>query len=122
MTLDVASQNWTATYAIPDSASLRRDLQVVILASDGANPPNTGQAFSTMFAFEETPTTPPPPKQSSGFDVITVGLVAVITLIAGLAVGVAISRRRRGGKPAGAEAPEKGAPEDEWEVREGGSK
>ena len=123
MTLDSATQNWTATYTVPDPAPVRTDLQVVILASDGANPPNTGRAFSTMFAFEEPPATlpPPPPPKPAGFDLTTVGLIAVVTLIAGLAAGLAMSRRRRGKPAEAAEAP-KEAPEDEWEVREGESK
>jgi len=127
MTLDVSTQNWTASYGIPATAPLRGDLQVVVLANDGANPPNTGRQFTTFFGFQEPPEEPttPPTQPAPGFDTMTVLLIAIVALVAGLGVGAAAFRRRGGKSPEAAKA-EEGKPsesaEDEWEVKEGESK
>lgn len=119
MAHDAATENWTTTYVVQATDPNRTDLQVVILASDGAlNPPNTGSAFTTQFAFEPKPVSPPPTQPpagtpASGFDITTVGLLAVVALVIGAGVGALVGRRR--GSSA---APREGAPEDEWEDEE----
>lgn len=117
MAHDAVTENWTATYQVKATDSLRSDLQVVIKASDGTSPSNTGSSFTTRFAFqpvEETPP-PPPPAAAPGIDPLYVGILAVVALVAGTAIGVTISRRRRV-SPAAPKKEEE--PEDEWVVEE----
>ncbi|MFA5895749.1 MAG: hypothetical protein WC985_02445 [Thermoplasmata archaeon] len=123
LSLDVASQNWTGTYRIRETDSVRPDLQVVVRASDGASPANTGTAFATRFAIDEPEAAPlPPPPGPSGLDPILAGGLAVLALFGGLGVGIAVARRGR--KARGAEPgappskPEAGKAEEEWVVEE----
>ena len=124
LTLNPTTQNWTGVYHISSSDPIRSDLQVVIQAHDGASPPNTGNAFTTMFSINAPPAPSSNPvtnviQELVGLDPLVAGGVAAVTLVAGLAVGVLVSRRR--GKPSG-DAADKRSPdqraEDEWLVEE----
>jgi len=123
-TLDLAydpiTRNWTHTYSIPTTDPVRSDLQIVVQASDGASPPNTGMAFSTQFAIEEPQAAPPPlpPPAPAGLEPIVVGGLAAVALIAGLGAGILLARRGRktSGAKGGDRPPEKA--EDEWQVEE----
>jgi hypothetical protein len=104
LTLDTATQTWVGTYQIPASTANTTGLQAVVTASDGASPPNTGSAFTSQFAIRsppvpqiiEVPVEVPGP--STGFEAMTVGLVAAVLLVVGLGIGFALSRMR-GKKP-----------------------
>ncbi len=95
LTYNPASAKWTGTYQVKQNDPLTQDLRVVITATDGVSPPNTGTAFTTSFAFAspaEAPTSPPP---VGGFDPLLVGGLAVLTLVAGLGAGWTVARRGR---------------------------
>ena len=104
LTLDTATQTWIGTYQIPAGTANTTGLQAVVIARDGASPPNTGSAFTTQFAIRsppvpqiiEVPVEVPGP--TTGFEAMTVGLVAVVLLVVGLGIGFALSRMR-GKKP-----------------------
>ncbi len=118
LTHDAITENWTATYVVQASDPRRGDLSAVVFATDGAtNPPNTGTSFTTEFAIVAPPSTTPPPTtkpSSTGFDPLLAGLLAVVTLVAGAGVGIALGRRRKG--PSSRAKEPEGDPEDEWEV------
>ena len=123
LSLDVASQNWTGTYRILATHPVRSDLQVVVQASDGASPANTGMAFATRFAIQEPEAAPlPPPPAPFGLDPILAGGLAIVALLGGLGVGIAVARRgrkARGAEPGAPRSkPEAGEAEEEWVVEE----
>ena len=118
--LDPATQNWSATYQVRSTDPIRSDLQAVVSANDAAPvTPNTGMAYSTRFSIRAPTTTPPPPDPPapSGVDPLLAGLGAVVALVAGLGVGLAVARRRRGTKPTEKAAPRE-EEEDDWVVEE----
>lgn len=99
LVVDNATQNWTGVYHVSDTDPSRSDLQVAIVAYDGASPPNMGMAFTTMFSFAPPPAPPTNPvtkviQEIVGMDPALAGGVAALTLVAGLAVGILVSRRR----------------------------
>lgn len=61
LTVDAATQEWKGTYPVTGTAPVRSDLQGVVIAKDGANPPNTGSAFLTGYSIQPPVVTPPPP-------------------------------------------------------------
>lgn len=124
LTLNTATQNWTGVYHVASGDPVRSDLQVVIQANDGASPPNTGMAFSTLFSVTAAAAPPPSPvttvlQQIVGMDPVVAGGVAVLALVGGLAAGILVSRRRAKGAVEG--APDRSAArtaEDEWIVED----
>src|SRR3990172_7771543 len=101
---NAATENWSAEYVVKDADPLRADLQVYISAADGAgSPPNTGKVFTTMFAFQAAPPSPPPPTPA-GLDPIVVGAISLLLLVAGVGAGVFLGRRGRGGAASGGKA------------------
>ena len=114
LSLDVPTQTWIGTYAIPAGTANLTAVQGVVTAADGASPANTGAAFTTQFAIR-TPAAPeilevPVPGPSTGFEMTTVSVIAVALLAAGMAVGFVVSRMRR--KNGGAAKPKAEKPEE----------
>jgi len=103
LTLDVPTQTWRGTYAVPASQPAVTDVQARVTANDGTNPPNAGGAFTTRFAIKAPDTLTvnvPVPEyhnttvtQSTGFELPIVGGIAIILLLAGVSVGYAMSRK-----------------------------
>jgi len=122
LTFDPATGKWVGTYTIPANTQNLTAVQAVITASDIASPANTGTAFSTQFAIKA----PPEPEvvevprdvlRSTGFELPVVAGLAILLLVVGLAIGMAASRRRGGGKSGEAPKRKEPAPEDEWEEK-----
>ncbi len=102
LTQDPVSQNWVGTYIVGNDDSVRSDMQVLIQASDGTNPPNTGMAFGSLFSFVEQPSEKPPPiiqQTTTGLDTGFAILLFAIALVAGIGMGVLLSRRGRSRPP-----------------------
>ncbi len=106
LTYDQDAAVWRATYTIPAGTANITSLQAVIFATDGAGtPPNSGKAFTTMFSIKSAPQAPPPPppppeedEVEEGFSGVVVGGLSIVTLLAGLGIGVVVSRNAKQSK------------------------
>ena len=104
LSYDSASQKWYGTYTVPTSTANLTAVQAVISASDGANAPNTGSAFTTQFTVQAPPTpvtieVPVTVEKSTGFELPMVAGLAIVLLIVGLGVGMMLSRGKKASSP-----------------------
>lgn len=119
LTLDVASQVWKGQYTIPTGTANLTGVQAVVTASDGATPPNVGTTMTTQFTVRKPPApeiveVPVTVEKSTGFEMPVVAGLSIVLLLAGLGVGMVMSRRRRGNDKPSAAEPEEDMT-DEWE-------